>query len=365
MGDMSDMSPKSLIDAAQAAFGSPTSPRLSEPTVQQVKELGDAWKVAPQRYRESLGHYLLECVSRNPQRIESFLTHMPFLDWSFGRGLMPFWVEAIIGLPEGTVSRSAQKPYVAFDAQPQFWETFSRLRPGKVEAGLFNSAFDPFDANPSTLSGKRALCLSKAFIPFIQANMDRPEFRDDVINRALIPIADSQSALTSPPNDPMYNAMAGYLSAALSHAWIVDYVADRTPVWEDWMFAHSCAIWPNFGHLVNGKGSPPHMYGLPEVFLQRVLSKENRLAQSIVDMEQEHLDAIQMGVARALDARAGEDGNSVWLPSAKVMRTMAKDGSQLRSFLDNQIMKMEIGRLRKVLLNPQAQEQVLRPRPIM
>lgn len=385
---MSNSSPTPLIEAAVAAFGAPTSMRSAEPTERQVKVLAAAWKVAPAKYKESFCSYLLECVARHPEYAPRLFKAMPYLDWSFGRGVLPFWAEAIMGVPSwtpnsivpsGTSNSLARPAYVPHDAQPAFWEAWVNSQAEPIDPNMLTSLLDPYEPHPRTLSGKRALWLSKCFMPFIEANLDRPEFRDSVVEKAFIPLAASQGNLTTPVNNPVSNSMAGYLAAALSRAWIVDYVAGRSPAWENWMFEQSKVIWPNFSHRIDSKDKnsapqgrawrpgmrAPHLYGLPEVFLQRVLTVENRRAQKIVDLDDAHLTAIQIGVARSLEFRAGPDGNSVWLPVARVMRTMSKDNTELRAFIDNQLLKMEVGRVRKALINPEAQEKDMkRARPL-
>lgn len=364
---MSNSSPASLTEAAVAAFGAPTSMRSAEPTERQVKVLAAAWKVAPAKYKESFCSYLLECVARHPEYAPRLFRAMPYLDWSFGRGVLPFWAEAIMGVPSGTSHSIARPAYVPHDAQPAFWEAWVNSQAEPIDPNMLTSLLDPYEPHPRTLSGQRALWLSKCFMPFIEANLDRPEFRDSVVEKAFIPLAASQGNLTTPVNDPVSNSMAGYLAAALSRAWIVDYVAGRSPAWENWMFEQSQVIWPNFSHRIDSrdKNSAPHLYGLPEVFLQRVLTMENRRAQKIVDLDDAHLAAIQIGVARSLEFRAGPGGNSVWLPVARVMRTMSKDNTELRAFIDNQLLKMEVGRIRRALINPEAQEKDMkRARPL-
>lgn len=353
------------MDVVLDAFGTATSPRSAAPSSSQVKELSAAWKSAPSRYREGLCNYLLEAVARHPDRTDVYLSHMPFIDWDFGRGVLPFWAEAIMGVPQGASSGvPGHKAYVPHDAQPNFWQAWTRHRGEKVDTGIISVPLDPYDPSPPTLSGQRALWLSKSFAPFIEANLDRPQFRDSVIFGAFIPLAQEQAQMTTPANDPVLNSMAGYLAAALSRAWVYDYAQGQSPKWEGWMFDQSKAIWPNYSHRVSGKDSPPHLYGLPEVFIVPVLSLANRRAQSIIDLTPEQLDAIQVGVAKSLHSRAGNDGNSVWLPSAKVLQAMAKPGTQLRSFIDNQLLKMELGSVRRALINPPDPKESTHSRPM-
>ena len=355
-----------LIDVVTDIFGTATSPRNASPSSQQVKEMHTAWKSAPSRYREGLCNYLLESVARFPARIDLYLHHMPFLDWDFGRGVLPFWAEAIMGVPQGASSGvPGHSAYVPHDDQPVFWEAWTKHRGSKVDTGIISTLLDPYDPSPQTLSGQRALWLSKSFLPFIASNIERPEFRDSVVSGTFIPLAQNQAEMTAPANDPVLNSMAGYLAAGLAQAWVVDYAGGNSPAWEDWMFEQSRAIWPNYSHLVAGKDSPPHLYGLPEVFLMRVLSLNNRRSQSISDLDPEHLDAIQMGVAKSLHSRAGADGNSVWLPSAKVLQGMAKPSTQLRSFIDSQLLKMEMGSVRAALLYPGKSVNRASSRPLL
>jgi hypothetical protein len=328
-----------LLPAAEVAFGSPSAPRAAPPTAAEKRALAEAWSLAPVRYRDGLFAYLAEALHRNPERLSVFLEAMPFVDWTAGRGVMPFWMELFTGIPSD-LGKTAPRAVIPPPQQPAAWEAWWHARQHqRSQLETLCSHLDPFNQAPQMLSSQRARWVPAAFQDFITATAATPQYRDDVVSNVFIPLAQAQLALGATPQD---NAMAGYLAGFLAKPWVADARTGHTAPWTDWMFKQGAVIWPNYSHrFAPGHDAPPHMYGLPERLLSFLLSPDLIKHGSHDLLPPAVVDRLNEGLRRALSVRGAPPTGSIWLPSARALRDRTKVGSLLRSYVDTLLLGLE------------------------
>lgn len=321
-----------LPELFQQAFGTPTVPAFSRPSVELVKDIAEAWAWAPARYRESVLSSLVEMVGRHPDRMESMLADFPVLDWHTGRAQVPLWAEWFLGVPQSVDSLSSGRPKISPDKQFPAWQAWmAHARPKHLQLSELCGQLDLFDTRPSSPAGRRALALSHSFEIFMALHEEHSPMRESMIQDVFLPLVAAQP-------DPA--PMGAMLAAALVPAWISDMsTRGSEPEWSAWLFEQSSHVSSNPAHRVAGRDSPPHLYGLPEHFLaylfhRQVDPKEPLSLPLPIRM------AVDVGMERALRKRGGAPG-PLWLPSAQALCNKAPVQTQLGTFLKLKMASLE------------------------
>lgn len=335
---------------AEAAFGTPTSPLSSRPSIQAREELAAAWAQAPTRYREGLLASVFELVARRPERLPGLLEDLPFIGWNTGRGVMPLWAEWFLGIPEH-IGRVPPRPGIVPARQSEAWVAWWSHAKGRVDQlSTLCAPFDPYERSPRALSEQRGLAFSEAFSTFLSQHEQLSSFREAMIQDVFIPLACVHED----------GVMAGRLASALARVWVSDVSQGHPePTWSQWMFQQSRHIWPNHAHRIADPSSPPHLYGLPEQFLSLLLSRPVLKAGTVDALPAPLRLTVTEGLERSLRSRLdGQTAPSPWLPASRALRAQAKPGSSLRSYLDRELLSMEARVLRPEVIQASARHRL-------